>query len=78
MDEQTPQDAAYEAQALTEEIAAMTEDIQRLVAQREVLVKRLEQLARGLDVPQVPLRLVPGKDAESASNGELSCTGACA
>jgi hypothetical protein len=68
MDKQIPQDMAYEAQAWTEEIAALTEDIQKLVAQREALVGRLELLGRGLDVPPVSLRLVPGKEAEPLSN----------
>jgi prefoldin subunit 5 len=81
--QQMPDDAAYEAQALKEEIAAITEDIQSLIALRETFEKRLEQLAGGRDVSPVTLRLVPGKAAEPSSseelppNDELLGTGVC-
>lgn len=65
------EDAAYEAQALTEEISAIADDIQRLVAQREVLVKRLEQLTNKRDVSPVTLRLLPGKGTDLPSSDEL-------
>jgi hypothetical protein len=69
--QQTPEDAAYEAQALAEEIAALTDDIQSLVSQRETLMKRLEQLASGHDVPPFALRLLPALEAEPPSGDEL-------